>query len=145
FTLPTDGSTVIGTYTWTVTYSGDGNNNTAVDQGGTDEEETIVKASPELLTTASPEITLGTTAPTLSDTAVLSGAFNPTGSIVFTLTGPGGAVIYTQTDTVDGNRSYTATSTPLPTTGLVAGLYTWTAVYEGDGNNDAVADQGGPD
>ena len=37
YTLPTTG-TVTGTYTWTVSYSGDANNNSAVDQGGTAEQ-----------------------------------------------------------------------------------------------------------
>ena len=63
------------------------------------------------------------------------------GSIVFTLTGPGGFT-FTQTDPVSGNGTYTA-STPLPTTGTVAGTYTWTAHYAGDANNNAANDQGG--
>src|SRR5262249_26021101 len=49
---------------------------------------------------------------------------------------------YTQTDTVSGNGTYTASVT-LPTTGTVAGTYTWTAHYVGDGNNNAASDQGG--
>ena len=40
--------------------------------------------------------------------------FDPTGSITFTLSGPGG-FSYTQTDTVSGNGTYTASDT-LPTT-----------------------------
>ena len=139
FTLPTTG-TVTGTYTWTVAYSGDGNNNAASDQGGAAEQATVSAASPTLVTTASSAITQrGTTAPTLTDTAVLSGGYFPTGNIVFTLTGPGG-FSYTQTDTVSGNGTYTA-STTLPTT--VAGTYTWTARYGGDVNNNAASDQGG--
>jgi uncharacterized repeat protein (TIGR01451 family) len=92
-----------------------------------------------LLTTASSAITpVGASAPTLTDTAVLSGYF-PTGTIVFTLTGPG-AFSYTQTDTVSGNGSYTA-GTTLATT--VAGTYTWKAHYSGDTNNSAADDQAG--
>src|SRR5262249_19401699 len=87
-------------------------------------------------------ITLGTTSPTLSDSAVLSGGFNPNGDIVFTLAGPGG-FSYTQIDPVNGNGTYTA-STTLPTTGTVAGTYTWTVTYGGDANNIAAVDQGGP-
>ena len=79
---------------------------------------------------------------TLTDTAVLSAGYFPGGSIVFTLTGPGG-FSFTQTDPVTGNGTYTA-STPLPTTGTVAGTYTWTATYGGDANNNAATDQGGP-
>src|SRR5262249_11371321 len=43
---------------------------------------------------------------------------------------------------VSGNGTYTA-STALPTSGAVAGTYTWTAVYGGDANNNAANDQGG--
>jgi hypothetical protein len=95
-----------------------------------------------LTTTASPSITLGPLgAPTLSDSGVLTNGFNPSGSLVFTLTGPGG-FSYQQTDTVSGDGTYTA-STTLPTSGLVAGTYTWTAHYSGDSNNNPVDDQGG--
>jgi hypothetical protein len=138
--LPTAG-TVAGTYTWTAHYSGDANNKVANDQGGTAEQTVVSPAQPTLVTTASPAITLGTTAPTLSDTAKLSGAYFPTGSIIFTLSGPGGFT-YSQTDTVTGNGTYTA-STPLPTTGTVAGTCTWTAHYSGDANNKVANDQGG--
>ena len=138
--LPTTG-TVAGTYTWTAHYAGDANNNAANDQGGAAEQVIVAPTSPTLVTTASPALTLGSTAPTLTDTAVLAGGLNPTGSIVFTLTGPGGFV-YTQTDPVNGNGAYTA-STPLATAGTVAGAYSWSVTYEGDVNNNAASDQGG--
>src|SRR5262249_56639822 len=79
-----------GTYPWTAPYSGDANNTSADDQGGTAEQTVVSPAQPTLVTTASSNITLGTTAPTLSDSAVLSGGYSPGGSMVFTLTGPGG-------------------------------------------------------
>ena len=139
--LPTTG-TVAGTYTWTAHYVGDANNNAAIDQGGSAEQVIVAQTSPTLLTTASPAITLGATAPTLSDSAVLSGGLNPTGTLVFTLTGPGG-FSFTDDVTVNGNNTYTA-STLLPTTGRVAGTYTWSATYGGDVNNNAAIDQGGP-
>src|SRR5262249_25473713 len=78
---------------------------------------------------------------TLTDTADLEGGFNPLGSIVFTLSGPGN-FSFTQTVTVNGNGSYSA-STTLPTTEAVAGTYTWTARYLGDPNNNTANDQGG--
>jgi hypothetical protein len=138
--LPTTG-TVAGVYTWTAQYIGDANNNAANDQGGVNEQATVPLASPTLVTTASPAVTLGTTVPTLSDSAVLSGGLNPKGDIFFTLTGPGG-FSFTRIDPVSGNGTYTA-STTLPTTGTVAGTYTWTATYEGDANNAVAIDQGG--
>jgi hypothetical protein len=144
-TLPTTG-TVAGTYTWTVTYGGDKNNNAASDQGGTAEQTLVSPASPTIMTIASPNVTLLPTGPpgtvTLSDAAFLSGGYSPGGSIVFTLTGPNG-FSYTQTDQVSGNGTYSA-STTLPTAGTVAGTYTWTARYDGDDNNNAANDQSGP-
>ena len=77
---------------------------------------------------------------TLTDSAVLSGGYFPTGNIVFTLAGPNG-FSYTQTVTVNGNTTYTA-STTLPTTGAVAGTYTWSATYGGDANNSTVTETG---
>src|SRR5262249_38369405 len=78
---------------------------------------------------------------TLTDTADLEGGQSPTGSIVFTLTGPGG-FSYSQTDTVNGNGTYSA-STTLPTAATVPGTYTWTAHHRGDPNNNAANDEGG--
>ena len=142
-TLPTTG-TVAGTYTWAVSYAADANNNSAHDQGGTPEQTVVNAANPTITTTASTAITLGTTAPTLSDSAVLANGYYETGNLVFTLTGPGG-YSYTQSDTVTGtgNGTYTATSSPLPTTGTVAGTYTWAVSYAGDANNSTAHDQGG--
>src|SRR5262249_1591297 len=141
-TLPTTG-TVAGTYTWTAIYEGDANNTGTDDQGGAAEGSVGTKASRSLVTIASPNETLPTGPPgtvTLSDSAFLSGGQSPTGSIVFTLSGPGG-FSFTQIDPVSGNGAYTA-STTLPTTGTVAGTYTWTARYSGDTNNNATNDQG---
>jgi hypothetical protein len=139
YTLPTTG-TVVGTYTWSVSYVGDGNNNGAVDQGGAAEQTVVSQASPSLVTTANPTGTnyVGTSAPTLSDSAVLSGGYYETGTITFTLTGPGG-FSYIQMDPVSGNGAYTATTA----TETQAGLYTWTAVYSGNANNKGAHDQGG--
>src|SRR5262249_4967160 len=122
----------------------DTRNKPASDIGAADERVTVNKATPTIVTTASPDVTLPTGPPgtvTLSDAADLEGGYFPTGSLVFTLTGPGG-FSFTQTDTVSGNGMYTASVT-LPTTGTVAGAYTWTAHYVGDGNNAAANDQGG--
>jgi hypothetical protein len=130
-----------GEYTWTAVYSGNSNNLTAHDQGGLAEWFSIARFQPTLLTQASPYITITTNPVTISDTAVLSGGFNPTGNIVFTLNGPAGFV-YTQTDAVNGNGTYTA-STMLPATATL-GSYVWSAAYSGDGSNFAARDQGGP-
>jgi hypothetical protein len=137
--LPTV-ATVAGTYTWHVSYAGDPNNNSATDQGGTAEQTVVSAANPTITTTPSPNVTLGTTAPTLSDSAVLADGYYETGNLVFTLTGPNG-FSYTQSDTLTGNGTYTA-SDSLPTTGTVAGTYTWHVSYAGDPNNNSATDNG---
>src|SRR5205085_8740817 len=92
--------TAPGTYRWTATYTGDGNNNGAASLCNAANESVLVsQRTTGLATQASPATTAGSA---ISDTATLSGGFNPGGSIVFTLFGPndatcGGAVIFTST------------------------------------------------
>ena len=70
---------------------------------------------------------------TLKDTATLSGGYNPTGTITFTLYNPNGTLVDTVTVTVSGDGSYTTpTGYTLPTTGTVTGTYQWDASYSGD-------------
>ena len=62
----------------------------------------------------------------LTDTAVLSGGYNPTGTITFKLYGPGSGTtpIDTESVTVTGDGTYTTpTGYNLPTTGAVTGSY----------------------
>src|SRR5262249_53800806 len=63
-----------------------------------------------LATTANPNVTLSNSSVALSDSATLTGGSNPTGNIVFTLTGPGG-FSYSQTDPVTGDGTYAAATT----------------------------------
>ena len=75
---------------------------------------------------------------------MLSGGFNPTGTITFTLYTPAHVAVYTDVVTVNGNGTYTtATGTNpggyLPT---VTGTYLWSATYSGDANNNAATDNG---
>ncbi len=130
-----------GTYTWSVSYSGDGNNNGAVDQGGRNEQTIVSPAGPSIVTTPDPSsVTLGTGTVTLKDSALLSGASNPTGSITFTLVYKG-VTVDTETVTVSGNGSYTTpTGYTLPTSGTVTGTYQWNATYSGDANNNTVSE-----
>ena len=46
---------------------------------------------------------------------MLTGGDNPTGTITFTLTGPGGNVLDTETTTVNGNGIYTTPTGFVPT------------------------------
>ena len=86
------------------------------------------------------------TAPTLTDSATLSGGVNPTGTITFYLFAPGVTPnatdsnnVYSDAVTVSGNGSYsTSTGTnPGGYTPTASGTYQWVAVYSGDGNNSS--------
>jgi uncharacterized repeat protein (TIGR01451 family) len=134
-------TTAIGTDYWVATYNGDSNNNPVTSGTGL-EPVTITMATPTISTTPSPAtVTLGATAPPiLTDSAVLSSGFQPTGTITFTLFYNGGTTpVDTETVTVNGNGSYTTpTGFKLPATGAVTGTYQWNTSYSGDTNNNSV-------
>ena len=141
YTLPTT-STVTGTYQWDSTYSGDTNNSSVSENNATAEQVMVSSASPGITTTPSATtVTLGTAPVTLKDTAVLSGGYNETGTITFTLY-LGSTKLDTETSAVSGNGTYTTpTGYTLPTTGTVTGTYQWDASYtSGNGNNNAFSD-----
>ena len=131
-----------GPYYWNAVYSGDVNNKAATSSC---EALTVTAASPTITTTAAPSsVTLGTTAPTLSDSATLSGGYHETGTITFTLyyaSSCGGTHVDTETvSTVSGDGTYsTPTGYTLPTSGTVTGTYEWVASYGGDTNNGVVS------
>ena len=79
YTLPTTG-TVTGTYTWPPTTAATPTTTAPATRAATAEQTVVSKASPTVMTTASPAVTLGTTAPTLSDTADLEGGYYETGT-----------------------------------------------------------------
>src|SRR5262249_25143079 len=133
-----------GSYHFQASYSGDSHF-----AGSTSAVEplTLSEASPILTTTPNVTmVTLGdTTPPVLTDTATLSGGFNPTGDITFELF-QGGTLVHTETVAVNGNNSYTTQmGFTLPTTGTVASIYQWVAVYSGDANNNGVSDTNADD
>ncbi|MEC3982005.1 ice-binding family protein [Amycolatopsis sp. H20-H5] len=92
------------------------------------------QAGPTITTTPSGSVPVGGA---LSDTARLTGGASPTGTVTFTLFGPGdltcAAPIATRTSALTGR---TATSGPVPA-GAV-GTYNWMATYSGDSANRAV-------
>ncbi len=145
YTLPTSG-TVTGTYQWVASFSGDGNNDGA-DNSDDPDEVTVGAASPTISSNPNPaSVTLATSAPTLMDTATLSGGYFETGSITFTLDSPSGTPVETQSVPVFGNNTYTMrTGYTLPTTGTATGTYHWVVSYSGDGNNDADDDSDNPE
>jgi hypothetical protein len=129
-----------GTYHWLATYPGDANNNPATSDCG-DEPVNIGKNSPTLGTQASP--TSGNIGDALNDTATLSGASNPTGSITFDLFAPGdgecseGSVpVYTETVPLSGNSASTTGGGSGSNIAMQAGTYHWLATYSGDPNNN---------
>jgi uncharacterized repeat protein (TIGR01451 family) len=145
FTLPTTG-TVIGTYQWNATYNGDANDHTASDINSTTEQVAVKKAIPSLTTTPNlTSITLGTNSVTLTDTATLTGGYNPTGTITFKLFHNGGTTpVFTRSVAVSGNGPVTSPGVTLPGTGTVTGTYQWDATYNGDANNHTASDINDP-
>jgi hypothetical protein len=135
YTLPTTGS-VIGTYQWDASYSGDTNNTTSSESNVTAEQVVVNPATPAIATTPSvTAVTLGTAPVTLKDTAALSGGYYETGTITFTLY-LGSTLVDTETVAVTGNGTYTTPAGyTLPTTGTVTGTYQWDTTYSGDTNN----------
>jgi subtilisin-like proprotein convertase family protein len=126
--------TVPGTYRWTAVYNGDANNDPATSPCNAPNESVVItKAAPTIATQASPGGPPGTA---LTDTATVSGGFNPTGSVVFNLYGPNdatcaGAPVFTSTVALAGSTATSGSFAP-----TVPGTYRWTAVYNGDANND---------
>ena len=131
--------TLPGTYRWRASYSGDSNNAAVAGLcNDTNESVLVSQAGPTITTTASATVTLGGA---VSDSAVIAGGFNPTGTITFRLYGPndatcGSAPVFTSAAVpVNGNNTYgSGNFTP-----TAAGTYRWIATYSGDGNNSGVA------
>jgi hypothetical protein len=132
--------TTPGTYEWTASYSGDGNNAVASSSCGT-AAVIVTTASPTITVTPSPASSpLGSE---FSATATLAGGYSPSGSITFDLYPVGdttctGTVFQSTAATtgVDGNATYQAASSYQLTT---PGTYEWTASYSGDSDNAIVA------
>jgi hypothetical protein len=131
--------TVVGTYRWIASYSGDPNN-PPISTVCNDPKEIVdvtAVAVVTLTTRASHDVTLGRQ---VSDVATLANGVGPTGTITFRLFGPGnatctGAAAFTSTKPVSGNGSYTSA----PFTPSVGGTYRWIAAYSGDANNSPVS------
>ena len=96
------------------------------------------KDSPTIATQASETASgvCGTTS--LSDSATLSGGYNETGTITFTVTEPNNTTITVGTVTVSGNGTYTSPSV----TATQVGTYVFHATYSGDSLNNSAVDNG---
>lgn len=131
YTPPGYAPVAAGTYQWIVSYSGNVNNRATASGCGT-EPVTITAATPTLTTSPGPGGTVGLP---VSDSATLSGAYQPTGTLTFnlySLADCSGQPVDSETISVSGNGSYSTTSTP-----TAAGTYQWTVGYSGDANNAA--------
>ena len=139
---------VVGTWHWIATYSGDGNNNSVSDPcTGTGSEPLIITiASPTLSVTAPSTGTPGTamSASSITATLGLSSGSNDTNPITFKVFGPqatapttctaGGTTVGTATPA--GNGTYASSAGFTPST---AGNYWWYASSGSDTNNNAAA------
>ena len=137
YSAPTVTATQVGTYVWHASYSGDGLNNGAIDNG-VNESLTTVKDSPAVTTSASETAggVVGTSV--LGDSATISGGYGETGSITFTLTAPNNTTTTVGTVPVSGNGTYSAPTA----TATQVGTYVWHASYSGDGLNNGAIDNG---
>ncbi|HKD94192.1 MAG TPA: DUF11 domain-containing protein [Gaiellaceae bacterium] len=131
--------TQVGTYTWSASYSGDGNNNGAIDNGQ-NETATSVKASPIIVTNASTKNGNVVGTASTCDSATLSGSYNGTGTITFSLKAPDNSVSQIGSPVaVSGDGTYQSPSCPLMTQ---VGTYKWSASYSGDSLNNGAVDNG---
>jgi hypothetical protein len=101
-------------------------------------QTSVSRAATSISTAATPPPSPGSGGP-VADTANLSGAASPTGTITFTLYGPGdatcaGTPVFTDTKPVTGNSAISAGFTPTQ-----SGTYRWIAAYSGDANNQPVS------
>jgi uncharacterized repeat protein (TIGR01451 family) len=138
--------TSAGTYRWVAHYSGDVNNNsldTNCDQTGANGETSVVNpAHPSIATQlSSSSITVGDT---INDTATISNAFNPTGTVTYTVytNNSCSSMATTEINAQPGTVTLTAGHLVPDSPGvkfLKAGTYYWQAAYSGDTNNQPPA------
>jgi PEP-CTERM motif len=95
--------------------------------------------SPTIATTPGGTVILGS-GTNLTDSALLSGGMNPTGTITFTLMSPSATVVDTETVPVVGNGMYQTIAGYTP---VVTGMFEWQASYSGDANNLMVTSPAG--
>ena len=119
------------TYYFDATYNGDTNNSSASSPCAS-EPVTVTKTSPGMYTTLSgTSVNLGGS---FSDSATLTSAVSPTGSVtfnVYTSNACSGTPLFTSTGTLSGLSAPSGSFGPLNT----AGTYYVAASYPGDANN----------
>jgi hypothetical protein len=126
-------ATATGTDYWVATYNGDADNN-AVTSAAAAEPVTVTPATPSISTAQQPaSATVGSS---IADKATVTGGFNPTGTVTFTLfdnATASGTPLFTDTEPLVGGAAtsagYTATA---------SGTDYWVATYNGDADNSGV-------
>jgi hypothetical protein len=127
--------TAPGTYQLTAAYSGDTNNSPVTGTCGAIGEAVLVTQATPTLKTAAGAVTA---AGTISDQAVLTGGFQPGGTVTFAAYGPNDA-------TCAAGAVFTATAAAstsvisAPFRPAAGGTYRWIASYSGDANNTPVS------
>jgi hypothetical protein len=95
--------------------------------------EHVPKVTPSIATTPSGSAPAGGN---VSDTATLTGGFNPTGTVTFQLFGPGDTGCTTPIATRNGTVSGSGTATSGNVAAGGVGTYRWVASYGGDDSNN---------
>ena len=130
--------TAPGTYYWRASYPGDTNNaGFTTTCGAADEQIVVSKASPSITTTSSPTTGTVGTSNSFGDSATLSGAINPTGSVTFTLYSDASCSTAVAGMSGSGTISSGSASWSNSWTPTGPGTYYWQANYPGDDNNAA--------
>lgn len=135
---PTISPATTSTYTWGISWAGDGNYlpipASGVQCGGNNETLTVQKATPSLATKMR-----------LDDTATITGGSSPTGTITFQLydnsTCTGNLVAQYSNVPISGGSASTVGLTPTSggnTLQTTATTYSWKVTYNGDGFNNSV-------
>jgi len=125
--IPAEDGTLVVTSSWTAEQTSDGYASTStVPLDVTDCVGISTSAAPASATAGSP----------IDDVATLTGGSAPTGTLTWSLYGPGdagcsGTPLTTTAVPVDGDGDYTSP----PLTPTVAGTFYWVAAYSGDANN----------
>jgi hypothetical protein len=123
--------TKVGTYRWTVAYSGDPNHAPATTGCG-EAASRIVQAQPTISGVVPQRATVGTA---FTDTVTLQGGFSPRGTITFRIYGPVSSgcakASFVNTVAVNGNGTFSSD----PFVALRPGRYSFVASYSGDAAN----------
>lgn len=130
--------TEVGTFRWTIGYSGDANHAAASVACGT-ASSAVVKALPTIVGKVGKRLRVGTR---FRDAVTLSGGFNPGGTITFQIYGPGASAdrcekpAFTNTIRIKGNGVWHSD----PFVAKRAGRYRFLAVYSGDAANQPTSE-----